>query len=409
MEDSEKTKEQLINELAKLGQQITKLKESEIKHKKAEEDLKKSQQEFASLFSNCPQALLYLDLKSSILNLNSRFTELFGYTLEEVKGRNIDDGMIHSPDKIKEGKWLSEKSLKEGFYYETVRKKKDQTLFPVAISGRQVIINGQLKGFIATFKDISERKNMLDRLRESEEKYRSLYENMPGAYYRTDKKGNVIMINPPGAKLMGYNSPEEIIGKNVAKDLYYIPEDRKIFLEELEKRKGVIKDFEVTLKRRDGTPVIVSTSSHYCYDERGNIIGVEGIFVDITERKETEMAIIYEQSLLLALMENISDHIYFKDKKKKFVRVNMAKAKHLDMTVEGMIGKTDFDFYPPELAQQSSADDDLVIEKGKPIIDKVEKIIHSDKTEHWVSTTKVPWYNREGKIIGLIGISRDIT
>src|SRR5665648_505796 len=165
MEETEKTKEQLINELAKLGQQITKLKESEIKHKKAEEDLKKSQQEFASLFSNCPQALLYLDLKSSILNLNSRFTELFGYTLEEVKGRNIDDGMIHSPDKIKEGKWLSEKSLKEGFYYETVRKKKDQTLFPVAISGCQVIINGQLKGFIATFKDISERKNMLDRLR----------------------------------------------------------------------------------------------------------------------------------------------------------------------------------------------------------------------------------------------------
>jgi len=284
MEDNEKTEEQLINEIAKLRQQITELKESEIKYKKTEEDLKNS-----------------------------------------------------------------------------------------------------------------------------EEKYRSLYENMPGAYYRTDKKGNVIMINPPGAKLLGYNSPEEIIGKNVAKDLYYIPEDRKIFLEELEKRKGVIKDFEVTLKRRDGTPVIVSTSSRYYYDEKGNIVGVEGIFVDITNRKEAERAIIYEQSLLYALMENISDHIYFKDKKKRFVRVNKAKAEYLRITTEKMIGKTDFDFSPREIAKQSSVDDDLVIETGKPIIDKVEEIVHSDKTEHWASTTKVPWYNREGKIIGLIGISRDIT
>ncbi|HZK11293.1 MAG TPA: PAS domain S-box protein [Atribacterota bacterium] len=284
MEDSEKTKEQLINKLAKLGQQITKLKESEIKYKKTEEDLKNS-----------------------------------------------------------------------------------------------------------------------------EEKYRRLYENMPGAYYRTDKKGNVIMINPPGVKLLGYNSPEEIIGKNVAKDLYYIPEDRKGFLEELKKREGIVRDYIVTLKRRDGTPVNISTSSHYHYDKEGNIAGVEGIFVDITKRQEAEMAIVYEQSLLHALMDNISDHIYFKDKKKRFVRVNKAKAEYLRITAEKMIGKTDFDFSPLEIAKQSSADDDLVIETGKPIIDKVEEIIHSDKTEHWASTSKVPWYNREGKIRGLIGISRDIT
>ncbi len=158
MKDSEKAKKQLVNELAKLHQQVTELKESEIKYKKTEENLKKSQQEFASLFNSSPQALVYLDPKSNILNLNSRFTELFGYTLKEVKGRNLDDGMIHPLDKMKEGKWLTEKSLKGHFYYETVRKKKDETLFPVAISGCQVIIDGQLKGLIVTFKNITERK-----------------------------------------------------------------------------------------------------------------------------------------------------------------------------------------------------------------------------------------------------------
>jgi len=247
------------------------------------------------------------------------------------------------------------------------------------------------------------------KIKQFEEKYRNLFENMPGAYFQADTEGNILIINSPGAKLLGYNSPKEIIGKNLAKDLYYIPEDRKKFLEELKKRKGSVKDYEATLKKRDGTPVIVSTSSHYYYDEKGNIAGVEGIFVDITERKEVEMAIIYEQSLLHALMDNISDTVYFKDKEKRFIRVNKVKAEHSEVTPEEMIGKTDFDFFPPEIAKQSSADDDLVIKSAEPIIDKVEKIIYSDKTEHWVSTTKVPWYNNEGKIMGTIGITRDIT
>ena len=91
MEASEKTKEQLINELAKLGQQITKLKESEIKRKKAEEDLKKSQQEFASLFKNSLEALVYADEKGNILDINPNFTALFGYNLKKIKGKDIDD------------------------------------------------------------------------------------------------------------------------------------------------------------------------------------------------------------------------------------------------------------------------------------------------------------------------------
>ncbi|HBY56248.1 MAG TPA: hypothetical protein DEG96_00010, partial [Candidatus Atribacteria bacterium] len=134
---------------------------------------------------------------------------------------------------------------------------------------------GKIMGTIGITRDITERQKILEKLKESEKKYRNLFDNMPGAYYRADREGNILLINPHGAKLLGYNSPQEIIGKNIAKDLYYIPEDRKVFLEELKKRKGNIKDYEVTLKRRDDTPVTVSTSSHYYYDKEGNIAGVE--------------------------------------------------------------------------------------------------------------------------------------
>ena len=84
---------------------------------------------------------------------------------------------------------------------------------------------------------------------DSNELYKNLFENMPGIYYHVDKNGKIIMINPLGAKLLGYDSPKKIIGKNLAQDLYYTPEDRKIFFEELKKRKGIVKDYEVTLKK----------------------------------------------------------------------------------------------------------------------------------------------------------------
>jgi len=126
--------------------------------KEAEEALLKSQQEFASLFNSSPEALVYTDEKSNILDINPRFTELFGYNLNEVKGRNLDNGMIHPPEKMEEGKWITEKALKGKLYYETIRKKKDGTLFPVYISGSRVMLDGKLQGVITMYKDITERK-----------------------------------------------------------------------------------------------------------------------------------------------------------------------------------------------------------------------------------------------------------
>jgi diguanylate cyclase (GGDEF)-like protein/PAS domain S-box-containing protein len=130
-----------------------------IKRKQDEEALNESQQEFASLFTSSPEALVYTDENSNILNINPRFTKLFGYTLEEVKGRNINDSMVHPSNKIEEGRELSKKAIKKNYYCETIRKKKDGTLFPVAISSSTVIvINSQKKGIIGTYTDITERK-----------------------------------------------------------------------------------------------------------------------------------------------------------------------------------------------------------------------------------------------------------
>lgn len=114
-------------------------------------------------------------------------------------------------------------------------------------------------------------------------------------------------------------------------------------------------------------------------------------------------------NMFQVLMDNIPDSIYFKDNKCRFVRVNKIKAEHCGTTPEEMVGKTDFNFLPKEEARKCFLDDNWVIKNGKPIINKEEKITYLDGTEHWISTTKIPWYNERKKIIGTIGISRDIT
>lgn len=113
--------------------------------------------------------------------------------------------------------------------------------------------------------------------------------------------------------------------------------------------------------------------------------------------------------MLIALMENIPDSIYFKNREGRFLMVSRKKAENSNTTCEEMIGKTDFDFLSLEEAEVAYFDDKLVIETGQAIQDKIEKLTRADGKEIYNSVSKTPWKDRNGNIIGLIGISRDIT
>ncbi len=117
----------------------------------------------------------------------------------------------------------------------------------------------------------------------------------------------------------------------------------------------------------------------------------------------------YKYQLLRNLMDFIPDVIYFKDRKGRFIMVNQAHAKGLGVKPETLIGKTDFDIFPKERATRMVQDDERVMACGKPIIDKIERATRPDGVDNYVSTTKIPRYDHQGKVIGLIGITRDIT
>ncbi len=297
MKDSEKAKKQLVNELFDLHKKIAELENVKTNHKQTEKKLAKSEEMYRLIAENTGDVITLhnFNLQATFTYVSPSIKDFFsGYEPEELIGKSPFE-FIHPDDKkklfsilknyvdAKIKKLLTGKELPTTKRIEYRFKNKDGNWRDFQTTGN--IVGNQLL-FIT--RDITDYKKAEETIKQSEKKYRTLFENMPGVYYRADRKGNVIMVNPPGVKLLGYNFPKEIIGKNLAKDFYYIPEDRKIFLEELKKRKGSIKDYEVTLKRRDGTPVTVSTSSHYYYDKEGNIAGVEGIFMDINERKQNE-------------------------------------------------------------------------------------------------------------------------
>lgn len=117
----------------------------------------------------------------------------------------------------------------------------------------------------------------------------------------------------------------------------------------------------------------------------------------------------YKYKLLSDLMDYTPDVIYFKDTKGRLLMVNKAYTKGLKTTAKKVLGKTDFDFFSKKRAEIMAKDDDQILKKGKAIVDKIERATRHDGVDNYVSTTKIPRYDSKGKIIGLIGITRDIT
>lgn len=125
--------------------------------------------------------------------------------------------------------------------------------------------------------------------------------------------------------------------------------------------------------------------------------------------KELKKTLSFERDLLQSLLDNIPDAIYFKDDKNRIVRVNRFYAEGFKLSPEDIIGKTDFDFFPKDQAQKMFDDDTYILKTGKPIIGKIERTLLPNGTYNCVTTTKIPIKNKKGRVIGTMGVTRDIT
>ncbi len=234
---------------------------------------------------------------------------------------------------------------------------------------------------------------------------------VPDAVYFKDLESRFVRASASLAQRVGCDDPNEMVGKS---DLDVFSEEHGLlaFADEQE----VIRTGKPVLGKveketlADGRSTWVLTSKLPWRNPAGTIIGTFGISKDITALKRAEEDLQNSSDMLQALLDNIPDRIYFKNAQSRFVKVGKALVKRLGMTSpDQVVGKTDFDFHPPELARQFVHDEEHIMATGEAIIAKVEKQVGPDGEPIWASVTKVPIYDRIGQIAGIIGISRDIT
>jgi len=134
------------------------------------------------------------------------------------------------------------------------------------------------------------------------------------------------------------------------------------------------------------------------------------ILSDVRQRVQAERELQRERDLLHTLMDNIPDFIYFKDTASRFTRINRAQARALGLEDPAeALGKTDFDYFTPEHAQEAFEDEQTILRTGKPVINKIERASRPGQPPVWVSTTKMSIRDLKGEVIGTFGVSRDMT
>lgn len=404
MEDKDKTKDELIRELVKLRQRVAGLEKAETRYQHVMDMLQDSR----AIFETTGTATIIIDEDTTISLANTEFEKLSGYSKQELENKRSWTEFVAGEhlERMKEYHYLRrrcpDKAPKNYEFQFITRKGEIKDIFLTV-----KVIPGTNKS-IASLLDITERKKVEEEFRRSEERYQQLTQAAQELIIMHDIEGNITYANRAAAEKTGY-PVDELLQMNVY-DLI-APEERERVRElEMRRKQGDSSVYFLEMKtlKKNGSIYQVEINSSLIPGP----VKPEGILVvarDITERKKAEEKLAQERNLLQALIDNIPDHIYFKDCKNQFVRVNKAKARFSGTTPKDMIGKTDFDLLLEEQAKEAFVDDKRVLKSQRPLIDKVQKITDKQGREYWFSITKLPRHNTKGKLVGTMGISRDIT
>jgi PAS domain S-box-containing protein len=179
---------------------------------------------------------------------------------------------------------------------------------------------------------------------------------------------------------------------------------------------------DVGLKSAFAVPVtegddVLAVMGFFTYEQRQEdehllqlVSAVAAQLGTVLKRKRIEEALVQERHLLHALMDNVPDSIYFRDARGRFLRANMAVARRFGLAdPQQLVNRTDFDFFRPEAAEAFFTDEQHVIQTGKPLIAKEEKEVWLDGKVTWALTTTMPLAGPQGEVVGVFGVSRDIT
>ena len=336
-----------------------------------------------------------------LLEVNDHYCKTVGYSREEILAMSIQDlEAQETPDETA----AHLKKIREIGYdrFETRHRHKQGHLLDFEVSVSHSEENGGID--FVFFHDITERKRVENTIRESENKFRALFESANDCILILDLNGCIQDINHTGHERLGYTK-EEMLGKRISQ---FDPPD---FAAKVAGRMTEIQDkgyatFESSHVRKDGSVMPVEINARTV--EINSQQCVLSIIRDITERKQAEAALQTSEANLRAMLDNSPYLTWLKDTEGRYITINKVYAAwlRLDDPMQA-IGKTDLDFQPKEMAEKYRADDAEVMATGQQ--KHVEEQALYGNNIHWVETYKTPIIDAQGKMLGTAGFAKDIT
>ncbi len=270
---------------------------------------------------------------------------------------------------------------------------------------------GEIIGLVGVNRDITDRKRAENTLARERNLLLTLIDSMPEWVYVKDRDLRFILANRVTRDIIAEMGVTDLIGKTDA-DIFNAEEARRYYEEEQRVVETGIplinREAEGTLP--DGRHVYLLVTKVPVFDERGQVSFVVGMNHDITEYKSAQDALHTERNLLRTLIDSMPDAIYIKDAGLRFLLANRATWERFGFrSADELIGKTDADLFPPERAHPLLAEERLILESGIPVLNREGSTPDHDGSPHIALITKVPIYDMEGHISGLVGINHDIT
>lgn len=250
--------------------------------------LVQARDEWESTFNSIPDLIAVIGTDHRIIRINRAMADRLGIAPEKAVGLPCFEA-VHSSREIP-GSCPMTLLLRDGMGHTTeVHEERLGGDYLVTVSPIRDN-RGALTGIIHVARDITERKRVEDALRESEERYRAIIENIEDVFFRFDRDSRLVMVSPSAGPVFGYASAEEMIGLP-ATALWKDSAERTRMIETMRSSGGFVRDWEAELKKRDGTVFWASISGHLHLNADGRYMGKEGIIRDISDRKKAEDAL----------------------------------------------------------------------------------------------------------------------
>ncbi len=320
--------------------------------KRMERRVREVTQQFEKIAEMGDDGIVVFDQAFKIIFANQKAFEITGIPKEELIGRDFFSA-IGKEDKeflagtVTRGAGMGEKLCTEMSIVTPQGHVKDAEVC-IALAQSDA---GEVKTY-AYIRDITERKRFERDLRGSEEKLRNLFESVRHGLFISSREGKFMDCNQALLDMLGYPAKEEFLRIDIARDLYVKPDDRKAFQERIE-REGHVKDMEVEFKKKNGDKITVLLTSHPIKNEKGEVVGYQGVNLEISERKRIENQLREANEFFMNLIESSVDGIIAADMKGNIFIFNKGAEALTGYTAEEVIGKLHITkIYPEGVAKE---------------------------------------------------------